>query len=101
MTSTHTALDVNRAQYAMADAADPSTADSLMLKLTGAPLVCRRNATHTDWTGLRVEMDPQSQFRPSKKLRLAVDGIKRSVAFQSSDSEGLSSWTWEVVSETV
>lgn len=66
-------------------------------------MICTwRTATHTDWTGLRVELDPRSQFSPSRKLRLSVNGmskIVRSVAFQP--HEGLSPWTWEVVSETV
>ena len=55
-----------------------------------------------DCTELKVELDPRSQFRPSRKICINVDGvliIVRSVAFQS--HEGLSSLTWEVVSEAV
>jgi hypothetical protein len=50
-----------------------------------------------EWIGLRVELDHQGRFKPSRVLGLTVDDVDRSVSFLS--RERLSPWSWELDSE--
>jgi hypothetical protein len=94
MGSNHNAFEANRV------AAGPTTTDSFTLKLTGTPFPWFRLGkplTRAEWTGLRVELDPQGSYKPSRILGLTIDDVDRSVSFPSRDR--LSPWAWELENE--
>lgn len=84
--------------------ASPTTAGLFTLKLTGTlfPRGFRLDLgkppalTRAKWTGLRVELDPQGLYKPSRVLGLTVDNADIPV---SRPRKRLSPLTWELEGE--